>query len=78
MWKRKKIYPQSSVAFRSNQHFYPDKFQGISSRVDCAIKINFNIDAVDKGGSCYIENDLSPSKSFILGTMCIHFGVNKT
>ena len=28
----------------------------ISSRVDCAIQINFNLDAVDKGGSCYIRN----------------------
>ena len=35
---------------------------GISSRVDCAIQINFNLDAVDKGGSCYIGNDLNPSK----------------
>ena len=59
-----------------------------SSRVDCAIQINFNLDAVDKGGSCYIGNDLNPSKSFILGkfyviwvnvnTMRIHSGVNKT
>ena len=59
----------------------------ISSRVDCAIQINFNLDAVDKGGSCYIGNDLNPSKSFILGklyvirvnvnTMRIHSGVNK-
>ena len=39
----------------------------ISSRVDCAIQINFNLDAVNKGGSCYIGNDLNPSKSFILG-----------
>ena len=31
----------------------------ISSRVDCAIQINFNLDTVDKGGSCYIGNDLS-------------------
>ena len=60
----------------------------ISSRVDCAIGINFNLDAVDKGRSCYIGNDLSPSKSFILGkfyvirvnvnTMRIYSGVNKT
>ena len=58
---------------------------GISSRVDCAIQINFNLDAVDKGGSFYIGNDLSPSRSFILGkfyviwvnvnTMRIHSGV---
>ena len=59
-----------------------------SSRVDyCAIQINFNLDAADKGGSCYIGNDLSPSKSFIPGkfnvipvnvnTMRIHSGVNK-
>ena len=60
----------------------------ISFHVDCAIQINFNLDAVDKGGSCYIGNDLNPSKSFILGkfyvirvnvnTMRIHSGVNKT
>ena len=60
----------------------------ISSRVDCAIQINFNLDAVDKGGSCYNGNDLNPSKSFILGkfyvirvnvnTMRIRSGVNKT
>ena len=61
---------------------------GIFSRVDCAIQINFNLDAVDKEGGCYIGNDLNPSKSFILGkfyvirvnvnTMRIHSGVNKT
>ena len=60
----------------------------VSSRVDCAIQINFNLDAVDKGGGCYIRNDLNPSKSFILGkfyvirvkvnTMHIHSGVKKT
>ena len=60
----------------------------ISSRVDCAIQINLNLDAVDKEGTSYIGNDLNPSKSFILGkfyvirvnvnTMRIHSGVNKT
>ena len=60
----------------------------ISSRVDCAIQINFGLDAVDKGGSFYTGNDPSPSKSFILGkfyvirgnvnTMRIRSGVNKT
>ena len=60
----------------------------ISSRVDCAIQINFSLDAVDKGGSCYNGNDLSSSKSFILGkyyvirvnvnTMRIRSGVNNT
>ena len=60
----------------------------ISPRVDCAIQINFNLDAVDKGGSCYIGNDLNPSKSFIFGkfyvirvnvnTIRVHSGVNKT
>ena len=60
----------------------------ISSRVDCVIQINFNLDAVDKEGSCYIGNDLSPSKSFNLGkfyvilvnvnTMRIQSGVSKT
>ena len=60
----------------------------ISSRVDCAIQINVNLDTVDKGGSCYIGNDLNPSKSFILckfyvirvnvNTMHIYSGVNKT
>ena len=59
-----------------------------SSRVDCAIEINFYLDAVDKGGSCHIGNNLSPSKSFILGkfyvvrvnvnTMRIHSAVSKT
>ena len=39
----------------------------ISSRIDCAIQINFNWHAVDKGRSCYIGNDLNPSKSFNLG-----------
>ena len=38
----------------------------ISSGVDCAIQINFNLDAVDKGRSCHIGKDLNPSKSFIL------------
>ena len=40
---------------------------GISSRVDCAIQINFNLDAVDKRGTCYTGNNLNPSESFILG-----------
>ena len=30
----------------------------ISSRLDCAIQINFNLDAVDKEGSFCIGNDL--------------------
>ena len=60
----------------------------ISSRLDCAIQTNLNLDAVDKEGSCYIGNDLNPSKSFILGkfyvirvnvnTMPIHYAENKT
>ena len=51
----------------------------ISSRVDCAIQINFNLDAVDKGGSCYTGNDFSPSKGFILGKFyVIRVVVNKT
>ena len=51
----------------------------ISSRVDCAIQINLNLDAVDKGRSCYIGNDLNPSKSFILGKFyVIRVNVNTT
>ena len=51
----------------------------ISSHVDCAIQINFNFDSVDKGGSCYIGNDLNLSKSFILGKFyVVRVGVNKT
>ena len=42
----------------------------ITAPVDCAIQIIFNLDAVDKGGSCYIGNDLN--------MMRIHSGVNKT
>ena len=36
-----------------------------SSRVDCAIQINFNLDAVDiKGGSCYDVNDINRSEFY--------------
>ena len=31
------------------------------SRVDSAIQINFNLDVI-KDGSCYIVNDINPSK----------------
>ena len=58
----------------------------ISSRVDCAIQINFNLQ-LTKDGSCHIGNDLNPSKSFILGkfyvirvnvnTMRIYSGVTR-
>ena len=60
----------------------------ISSRIDCAIQIIFNSDAVDIAGSCYIGNDLNPGKSFNLvkfyvirvnvNTMRIHSGVSKS
>ena len=40
----------------------------ISSRVDSTIQINFNFDAVDKGGSCYIGNDLIRLKVLSLVT----------
>ena len=42
----------------------------ITAPVDCAIQIILNLDAVDKGGSCHIGNDLN--------MMRIHSGVNKT
>ena len=36
-----------------------------SSRVDCEIQINFNLDAVDKGWtSSDIVNDINPSKFY--------------
>ena len=37
----------------------------ISSLVDCAIQVSFNLVAVDKGGSFNIGNDLNPSKCFL-------------
>ena len=58
-----------------------------SSRVDCAIHINFNLDAVDKGWKLLLLPTTSVRVNFILGklhvirvnvlTMRIHSGVNK-
>ena len=62
------INSQQINTFKISSHVY----------VDCAIQINFNLDAVDKGGSSYIVNCLNTSKSFILGKFyVIRVNVNR-